>query len=466
MPGERARPRLPDALVRRVHRAELDQLRSALRMAGLRMLNDGRWRVVVDDGYEAGSLIQIDSLQNKAGDYLPDAVASLTTGEGLVSLQTARQILEASSSRPQVTPPATPLQEIQEALLMELDPMRGLALISERYEGELRLFRIRATEMLYARDAFWRSATESVEAGTSWGDLLRRQELPPTDIAIGHIHPSRYVCGPLVARHQPLAAVFTTARFAAIAAVPNEGGFLRQGQWGVWPSGGAPSLARDATSVYRTRYRTVPSRLASGLLASLAKGADHLMSRLSSPAFWIREDREIDVLERNIAWSSLQFGLECLEEIGADWEPSRLVWTGFRALTILQGLWAVPDRWAPSLTDLLTPQFIRNHAIELMPPGPIRDIESDYVDNYEEELRRSSRNLSEAIRDLVQVRNLVHGAGVDRRASREKRLAALRSHSDTSLQLTADIARLWWTAVLLNPGQLAPPGPERWIQGR
>lgn len=451
--------RLPDGFLVGTSKQARQGLQRVLDSAGLRLASDGR-RDAVEDVCPPGALIEAVPLDVANGVWGESAIASLTEGDALLDETTAARILGEGQNRIgqlQMAEPTTPVGAIRNQLLLNVDPSEGLATLAAYLGESSDFYLLRATRTFYARDFFWRLMTRAVDESLTW---IEAQRTGPGavqgDLATGHVRPSRFVCPPLVARNQPLAAVFETSRYAVIVAIPKRGAFVRVIETHGWPSGEGTSFRGEGGNLYANRYGRVPEGLAAELFESLLAGADDLARTLTNPTKWVTPELELETTERNIAWASTQFGLEALEEIGASWATSDRLWTGFRALGILEGLW----QGELSLRQLLNPSVLRDVAVAAMPDGLNRNLEADLLDVYEKELEDLAENVDDAVKGLAQVRNLVHGAGTDRSARRNDRMLALRRLTDANFQLISDVARIWWTSVILGTEHLGPPFPR------
>ena len=447
-------PRIPAQFLDGAGRSALAGFERALSLAGMRLLSDGRRQVLMDVA-QPGDLIESIPLGTGAG-FTEAGIAAVTSSDLLVSEGEARRILQDGSRITDIAPlieASTPWEEIRHALLLQVDPRPGLDLLDRYLGAHADFFVIRATRMFYARALVWRLITRASDEALTW---VRAQaegvRAVSRDPAIAEIRPSVFL-SPLVARNQPLATIFETARYAVIVAIPRNGAFRRVSDLGGWPSGAGDSLHGPGVGVYATRYGQIPHELASELFKTLVVGADDLCRMLTSPTHWVDDDREIDTLERNIAWSSVHFGLESLVTIGSTWSSSDRLWGGFRSLGTLEGVWleSIP------LRALLHPDTIERVAIAAMPRGFNRDIEEDLVGRWRVELDGSGHgDIAQAVDHVAEARNLVHGAG-SWPNRRNVRMAALRELSDANLQLVSDVARVWWTALIAHPALLAPP---------
>ena len=450
-------PRVPESFLNGANRASITAFERALRLAGMRLLDDGRRRVLQDVS-EAGDLVETVTLSSGGGDLTDEGIAALTVSDLLVGEGEARRILGEAVQRTAATAPmleesATPWEELRRALILDVDPLPGLRLLHGWLADHADFFVIRATRMFYARALVWRLLTRAQEEGLTWIQAQGQGvSAVPRDAALPEIRASLFLA-PMVARNQPLAAILETARYGTVVVVPRAGAFRRVSDLGGWPSGAGEGLRGTGEGVYATRYGQVPHELAPQLFSALVAGADALSRSLTSPAHWIREDREADVIERNIAWASVQFGLKDLVKIASTWDTSDRIWAGFRSLGTLEGLWQDSIR----LRRLLDPSVIQRVAIAEMPGGYFRDIDEDFTARWCDELERlGSGSTERAGRNLVQVRNLVHGAG-GYPQSRNIRMAALRQLGDANVQLVSDVARIWWTALITAPNRLGPP---------
>jgi len=168
---------------------------------------------------------------------------------------------------------------------------------------------------------------------------------------------------------------------------------------------------------------------------------------LDADAFWL-------------SWSSILLGMDAVTSLGAEWNQPEAIWTAFRALSILQGIWQGDRRSAPHLSYLLDPRILRQHAISSFPQGPQRDWASGVIDNYEGDVkaRFPATTMDDSLKEIAEIRNLLHG--VQATGDRIRRLKVLYRISEHSpnLQLINEVAAFWWMAALLDTSHILRPG--------
>lgn len=173
-------------------------------------------------------------------------------------------------------------------------------------------------------------------------------------------------------------------------------------------------------------------------------------------------NKEVNVEERNIAWSSVNLGLAAIKDVAQHWGSDVSIWTAFRALSILAGYWTPPDGPDVKIRQLLTPTALNDHAVPELKPAWLQTWCSDVVSNWGEVLSEMfpGSTHEEAAGAIQELRNLVHGTGAapTRSRSRGARLLAFSSTGDANLQIVRDLATMWWTALIQSPDTHAVAG--------
>ncbi len=133
----------------------------------------------------------------------------------------------------------------------------------------------------------------------------------------------------------------------------------------------------------------------------------------------------------------------------------------FRALGILQGLWiGTRGQQAIRFEELLNPDRFRSDVLKNLPQGAIKDWGEVVLKSYKRMLdsvfQAGPPPPQESARQLVEVRNLMHGVGASNSKYRKftDRLEVLRRLGPSgkgSLHTVMGIATLWWTAAICSP---------------
>jgi hypothetical protein len=236
-----------------------------------------------------------------------------------------------------------------------------------------------------------------------------------------------------------------------------------------WPSGtGGPSLYGGGKGVYKTSLRQFPPGHGAALLTDLTRGMNQLLQHLTDPTYWLNEAGELDNDERAITWMSVRFGLDALSQLGSEWTSEWAVWTAFRAMSTLQGIWLGSRFKGPRLSELLDPRRIEAYALDTFLNRDFKRWATGIVQNYTNALRRSFPNesLDDLLPKVEEMRHLVHGAGATPTARRQRsaRLSTLRNLADHPFEsvLLNDVAAFWWTSVILNPVRNCRVGHAPW----
>lgn len=178
----------------------------------------------------------------------------------------------------------------------------------------VRVFRVTTTRALHLRDMFWRLATAHLQEGLSLQAMIDEGRWPQLNQISGNVlsQAAIWMVAPMAARVQPFAAAFSTVRGAELVAIP-------QGAWNrdsyqplLWPVGfGGLRLGGSGEGAYaREGDTTIPHSVATDLLDEQREGVNRLMFGLTDPGAWTTGTiKEVNIEERNIAWSSVNLGL-------------------------------------------------------------------------------------------------------------------------------------------------------------
>jgi hypothetical protein len=193
-----------------------------------------------------------------------------------------------------------------------------------------------------------------------------------------------------------------------------------------------------------------------------------LLAYLTDPVEWTNDTGELDNEERLITWMSVRFGLDTLSQLGSEWTSEWSVWTAFRAMSILQGIWLGPRSRGVKISELLDPRCIGSYAIDTFSNVDSKQYAEDVLTNYGHALQSSfpEDDLDSLLPKVEEMRHLVHGAGSTPTTFRQRtsRLATLRALADNPLEsmLFNDVAAFWWTSVLLHPTRNCRVGRAPW----
>jgi hypothetical protein len=404
-------------------------------------------------------------LQDAAGKLLPDA-SKLLRDDGNV-LGFGEAIAEHSQTQPVET---TLMGESELEIMSEPDTVAALKRLQGKVEGHLTFFRLRSTDALVSRLLVW-PVLAQLSNGTPPEEViatLRKTDDRRTG-GLVQVIPASFICYPLLARSQPLAAVFTTAYGSQVVAVLREGHFVRPIDFTTWPIGKAGiRFGGPGRGVYETDVSAFPDGHAEGLLRLLVRRADAAIHHLTAPERFTHPGGEIDPDGQLLLWSSVLFGMDAVTSMGEEWNRGSAIWTAFRALGILQGIWQGDRAKAPPLSGLLDPNHVQQFAVDRMPKGPERDWASGILQNWDRDLSERFPNSTrdQALRSVAEVRNLVHGVTAGGNRTRRLRVLHQIDEHEPNLQLVNDIAAMWWTSVLMDPRGNANPGHAPWEGAR
>lgn len=448
---------LPSSLLEGADPAVRERFRDLLRRAGLRLRQDG------DDvwvrGDVGGNHVVAKPLQNADGRMRRDAQRTLDATDALDQVQAEELVRRMRADFPPDSwQAANSLEAFQVSLLANFDTLEVLRGFIEHHEG-CRLYSLRTTEKFHFRETFWRLTRVAQENGARLVDLRDGGDWPEPDALVGatHIFPAHIICAPMLAREQPFCAVLETMNGTQVVAVP-EGAWTRpMHALSGWPSGTAyRDLAQGTGSeIYRSGLGSYEPGLASEMFATCLAGADRLLDRYWNPSFWTDEHGNLELTQREIAWGTVDIGFHTVATIGREWATSEAVWTSFRALGILDGLWQ-----SGGLNMLLTPADIRQRALRAIPHPTFAAWCTDVVGNYERELDSMFPDLAaeDQVNRLRELRNIVHGLRTRRETEQQVRLDAVRRSGAGNLHVVKDIACFWWASVLFSPGTHGRPG--------
>lgn len=449
---------LPDALLAGARREDLAYFKEIVKRAALRLrMKDGTYAVRSAPLTSSSPFITLQPLQTASGSLREDIRSLILDAGDLTPAALSGNVISRVLESPHATNfgPMTELQAAGLELLLGRDPVVALGKLLSQLPI-LRVYRLVPSQKYYSREFFWRYITAAQEHNLSWKQARAQKKLFGDDdgprMGISPHQPSVLVSGPLTARAQPLAAVFTTARNAHLIAIPYQGAFTRPTNTGTWPSAsGTPVFSGWGEGVYRSRFDSVPDALARDMLASFCVGANRLVAHLTDPSIWIDSHGVIDPLERNIASSTVEFGLGAVHDLARDWGSGDTIWTAFRAIGVLLGIWQGTSTKQPRLQPLLDPANLKAHAIAKFEVEHYQAWAMDVVDNYTRNLLSMypGEPLETALDRVADLRNLLHGTGAPP-SRRRDRLDALKGTRDTSLILE-DVAVFWWAAVLMSP---------------
>lgn len=406
--------------------------------------------------------IRLVALQDNNGALLANARHTLLELDPISDVATSTRILSDVQGAGARVGALDDLIQVHWDLLTTLDPLPIIERLIETYP--VRLFRVVPTSIFSHRDFFWRLMSISAESGLKWSEARRDGRLDPSASTVHQglspLQSIDLIIGPLVARNQPLAAAFLTARYAHVVAAlaPNSGAFVRSQNLGAWPSGsGSKIFSARGEGIYKSSLGKVPPTHSLNILSMCCNGANRLIDHLTDPMAWMSHNgNTIDFLERTIAISTIELGFATLSELGRDWGSGHTFWTAFRALDVLGGLWGQGSTF--KIRPLLTPDHIRTHAVAVLEDTDYQTWANDVVTNYEQQLHDMlpGASVSDAIDRVEDLRHLVHGTGAPK-SRRRDRLEALRQAARVRLALE-DIAVFWWTAVLMRPEAYCIPG--------
>ena len=437
------------------------------RRAGIqfRLSSDGPVRLKAGGSHPP--FFRLISLQDAVGEFLPDASERLGQDGDDMGFG------EAIAGHVKVQGLETTQWGAHEvAIVSDSDTVSALKRVQESTQSPLRFFRVKTTENLLGRLLLWNILTQ-LARGVPAGDVVsavRRLNDRRRVSGIVEMAPASFMGYPLIARAQPLAAVFMTAHGSQVLALATRGAFIRPLEFGMWPVGltrirfNGPGLG-----IYKTKVEGFPEGHAEMLLRLMAERADAAIHHLTSPERYCNAHGVLDTDSYWLSWSSVLFGMDAMTCLAAEWDQASAIWTAFRALGVLQGIWQGDRAKAPPLSALLDPRHIQRYAVATFPEGAERDWASGVIENYQRDLkdRFPSPSFDETLKHVAEVRNLVHGVHATGDRTRRLEVLQLIDEHAPNLQLINDIAAYWWMSVLLNPVRNAVSGLAPWeVVGR
>jgi hypothetical protein len=424
--------------------------------AGLRFNKAGETGLWLRSDGKTTSFLEAVALQNTEGELLPDAQERLDPDK----FGSDRGVAELMQHQIELgLQPPTALTKFQVDLLSSQDPLASLNEVAQR--SRLSLWAIKTTDAFRRRLMLF----EIFEYLRTGNDPTQFRERPrvrnPVVSGLVELQPASIVSTVLAARGQPLVAVLLTPFLSQVVLVPRHGSFVREVSVQPWPVAFTRiSLFGADPDAYHTPVRTLPDGHGEAALLAIVAGGNRLFTQLTQPEMW-SDDGTFDFDGRLLTWSSIRFGLDAITALAADWTSHEAVWTAFRAVTILQGIWQC------QLSELLNPDRLDRYAVPVLFDATERSLATGLIANYRQTLSAAfpGRAIGNVAVKLAQIRNLVHGMraeGQDPLA----RLEVLRSveKAGPSLELIRDVAALWWTAVLLSPETHARPGRPPWMR--
>ena len=455
-------PILPDGFFKGMDRAAVKRAREGLRGGDLRVTRVRNDYQIRSSSPSEGYLVRLWPLQIKNGQLRADA-AKILPRDPVLSPDVARRLSE--TRRQELTSVldqrGVTIHTIQYALWVSANPLDVLRKFLEK-TPELRLYRVTTTLAYSMREYFWNALASLAEGDVSFLRFARNREIrtPVLDVLQafgGDISPA-LLAVPLAARLQPLSTTVTTDRNAHVL-ITSTAAFGRPPHEPSWPvTGLLPGVSGPVEDLYQTRYETIPHGIAGDLTQQFSVAANNLLGYLTAPETWWSEAKGVIEWEkRMVAWSTIMLGIGAIGQIAEEWGSAESIWSGFRALGILQGLWEGQEHQPGLLRALFHPDVMRKYAVPALPKGFLQNWYDDIVGNFESELLKFSPSVSESVEDIVQIRNLVHGTHSGGQAG-GRRLRALRLAQDSGLELVKDVATLWWTAVLFKPREFCVLG--------
>jgi hypothetical protein len=454
-------PRAPGAYVP-ISLAKLNRLRLRHDVrqfflgAGLRFNKEGETGIWLRSDARTDMFIEAVPLQDAKGELLPDAKQRIDPDEFGADHGMADLIKRQTDLGLQ---PPSALTKFQVELLSSTDPLGTLNETAQ--ENGMALWAIRTTDALRRRLMIFQ-IFEYLRAGGDPATFIERPRVQnPIVSGLVEVQPASTVCGVLAARNQPLVAVLLTPFLTQVVLVPKRGSFVREPSVNPWPVAYTRiTLFGADPAAYHTAVRSLPEGHGEAALRALVVGGNRLFDQLTRPESWTDNGR-FDFDGRLLTWSSIRFGLDAITALAADWTSHEAIWTAFRAVTILQGIWQC------QLSDLLHPERLEAHAVPLLFDAPARSLAAGIVANYRKTLASTfpDRSTGNIAVKLAQIRNLVHGM----RAEGQDPLARLEvlrlvEKAGPSLELIRDVAALWWTAVLMSPETHCRPGRPPWVR--
>ncbi|HVX30324.1 MAG TPA: hypothetical protein VHA53_07580, partial [Nitrolancea sp.] len=298
--------------------------------------------------------------------------------------------------------------------------------------------------------------------GKSWVERANDGDgVPRTDrvSSFAPFMPALFVCGPLIATDYPIGMVFVTPHGIQLLAL-SEQMRVHPESLGSWPFGFPVNVLGTSGGVRTIQLPGWSSgESLTRFLDILVGGANRFLDRLTDPFTWKSASNEINAIEQRIAWTSVLTGMESVVQMGKEWTNPESVWTAFRSLTMLEGLWGP---WLPSerrLRMLLDPRVIREYAISQFPHRDYMAWSQTVCQDFEAQLTKIPRdgNLDTSLDLVEEIRNLLHGAGGQSKRRTDK-IRALEAIHDLDVALVKHVAVFWWTSAVLAPEKNGIPG--------
>lgn len=461
--------RLPSGFLTGSSASHLAGLDALLKEAGLERQPDGEGHSVLP--VAVAPLLRLRPLQNQAGEFRAQA-GNLLAGplDARTAFEHGEEIRAAQQAG--LLYAETPFNALAAELLASSPPLPILQRHAKQMP-EIRFFQLQVDHALYARSAIWRLLGQWHEHGTPFRAVAESLRMPLRDgrHSSADALPGVLAAFPLVTRANPLAALIRTAQGAELIVVADgERVFQRPPPMVAgWPTGSEDLFAADpdvdSHDPLAPRSREpLPAPSARTSAEEYTGAASELLEYVTDPTEWCDTDGIIGILERDIAWSTVMIGIQTLAAAARDWRSADGVWSAFRALGILQGLWEGATRATVPFSRLVDPQTVRSTALPCLQGFTDFAHRAAQVDEYEKELRRlyPSSSVEDACDNVVELRHLVHGAGKTPSKrdleARGRRMEALRGLGRGDLNPLLDIAAIWWTATLANPRKFCAPG--------
>lgn len=410
-------------------------------------------------------LVYVTPLQKDSGAFRDDVLSLLSEGvlEQPIDIEESFDVnIKELLARNELD--VSVHNRLQLQLYLTDDPLSVLA--GPVKEG-CRFFRIGSTSRLHARLRVLEIIAE-LSAGLTVPELSlgANYRLDSLVSGVWNSQPASLVCFPLTARLQPLALIYMTRTGSQIVTLPpTDNVFNRIEQMVAWPAGNVgASIKGSGHGVYKNADRIWDGNHAATLLKRCTEGANGLLEKMSDPAQWRKNTDEFDEDERWLAWTSLSQALDALTALAEFWRRPSSIWDAFRALSILEGVWAGTKPQSIGLHDLLHPKHLHDCA-QLISDDKLRGWSLTVADNWAIQLKQGfpGKTVDESVMIVSDLRNLLHGVGAAKN-SRTRRLNALRHVSvhQSSLHIISDIAVIWWSIVLFRPDLAYRPGFTPW----
>ena len=408
-------------------------------------------------------------LQGEDGHFRADAEANLTRGTFGSDLPGIKEMLAAD---PSMRRPPENLEEHQKHLLLcpELDALGAITTDSPHLE----LHRLLTSEGFLKRQQVLSFLT-NLARGTKPSEIQLGSAGHEPFVVSGMLEsgPGGIVGPLLAARMQPLGVILSTRCFAQVAVLPRHGALLRP--FRILHLGlvaGSFSVLGSGDAVYDVEKQArISEGAAKEALDALIEAANSAVMHLTDPARWTDSGGVFDPEIRWVAWSSVLAGLAAISSVSEHWsDGDEGLWAAFRALGILQGLWiGTRGQQAIRFEELLNPDRFRSDVLKNLPQGAIKDWGEVVLKSYKRMLDSvfQAGSPQESARQLVEVRNLMHGVGASNSKYRKftDRLEVLRRLGPSgkgSLHTVMDIATLWWTAAICSPATHLNLGKAPW----